>query len=237
MLLSLPVWTGCDAGKGIVPDRCLPVSNPPRPRLLATVFSDYICPFCYIGDLRLERLREHFDLKINWCLVEIHPETPPEGRPVAELGYSREHWQALMDNLARLGAEEGIRLRAHDFTANSRKALLLAEAAKEAGADVFYPLHRRLFEAFFTEGLDIGDPDVLTSLATACGVPPEITRRAWADPKYAQALQRNLAAAGHYNVRATPTVLFSEQHRIDGAVPFAQFLETARAACGAQQQP
>ena len=53
-----------------------------KPVLLATVFSDYICPFCYIGDLRLDRLREHFDLKINWMLLEIHPETPAGGMPI-----------------------------------------------------------------------------------------------------------------------------------------------------------
>lgn len=214
----------------------MPVSDLQPPRLLATVFSDYICPFCYIGDLRLERLRKHFDLKINWCLVEIHPETPPQGRPVTELGYTPEHWRALMASLARLAAEEGVRLCEHDFSANSRRALLLAEAAKEAGAEVFYRLHRRLFEACFTEGLDIGDPDVLSSLATGSGMPPDNLRRAWTDPKYEQALGRNLAAAGRYHVRATPTVFFSERHRLDGVVPFTRLLDTARAAYRAQHR-
>ena len=50
-----------------------------KPTLLATVFSDYICPFCYVGDVRLDRLREYYELKISWCFVEIHPETPAEG--------------------------------------------------------------------------------------------------------------------------------------------------------------
>ena len=200
-----------------------------KPELLATVFSDYICPFCYIGDLRLERLREHYDLKINWCMLEIHPETPVEGKPVAELGYSSERWQLMMDNLDSLASEEGISLREHDFTANSHKALLLAEAAKEAGHDVFYALHRRLFEAFFEEGLNIGDENVLTGLAVACGVPQEIIQQAFSDPKYEQTLQQNMAAAGKYQVRATPTIFFSESSRLDGAVPFDAFLKAAQA--------
>ena len=116
------------------------MSQTTRPELLATVFSDYICPFCYIGDLRLERLREHFDLKINWCLVEIHPETPASGQPVSTLDYSQEHWQTMMDNLQRLAVEEGVSLRRHDFTTRSHQALLLAEAAKEAGPGVFYAI-------------------------------------------------------------------------------------------------
>lgn len=211
------------------------VNNAQRPGLTATVFSDYVCPFCYIADLRLERLQRHFDLKLNWCLVEIHPDTPPQGRPVAELGYTPEHWRILMDNLARLAAQEGIVLREHDFSANSHKALLLAEAARALGAEAFYPLHRRLFEAYFTEGLDIGDPEVLRSLATDCGVPAAVPGRAWTDPEYEQALQRNLALAALYQVRATPTVLFSARHRIDGAASFDRFLNTAQAAYEALQ--
>jgi predicted DsbA family dithiol-disulfide isomerase len=213
-----------------------PMPGTQKPELLATVFSDYICPFCYIGDLRLDRLREHYDLKINWCLLEIHPETSPEGKPVSELGYTPEHWKTMMANLEQLATDEGVRPREHDFTTSSHQALLLAEAAKEADADIFYAIHRRLFTALFEDGLNIGDETVLTGLAIACGVPDDIIKRAWSDPKYEQRLQQNLAAAGRHNVRATPTVFFSEQHRLDGAVPWEQFLETARAGLIAQQQ-
>lgn len=206
-----------------------------KPELRATVFSDYICPFCYIGDLRLERLREHYDLKINWCMVEIHPETPVEGKPVSELGYSSERWKLMMDNLGSLASEEGVSLREHDFTANSHKALLLAEAAKEAGHDIFYALHRRLFEAFFEEGLNIGDETVLTGLAVSCNVPQETIQQAFSDPKYELTLQQNLAAAGKYQVRATPTIFFSESSRLDGAVPFDAFLKAAQAGLEEQR--
>ena len=83
-----------------------------KPVLLATVFTDYICPFCYVGDVRLERLREHFDLKINWCFLEIHPDTPASGMPVQNLGYSDQQWRQMMDNLQAMGAADGIRFRA-----------------------------------------------------------------------------------------------------------------------------
>jgi predicted DsbA family dithiol-disulfide isomerase len=207
-----------------------------RPVLYATVFSDYICPFCYIGDLRLERLRNHYDLKINWCLVEIHPETPAAGMPVAGLGYDAARWQQMMANLGRLAEEEGVSLARHDFTTNSRRALLLAEAAKEAGSEVFYRLHRRLFEAFFVDGLNIGDETVLTGLATECGLPREIVQRAWSDDRYAERLRQHLAAAAQYQVRATPTVFFGEQQRLDGALPQDAFLAAARAGHAAQQR-
>jgi len=207
-----------------------------KPELLATVFTDYICPFCYVGDVRLDRLRDDYDLKINWCFLEIHPDTPAAGMATGALGYSGPRWQLMMDNLAVLAAEEGISFRPHTFTTNSHQALLLAEAAKEAGADVFYALHRRLFEAFFTDGQNIGDESVLLRLGHAAGVPDELLSRAWTDDRYEQRLQLYLEAAQALGVRATPTVFFGEQQRIDGALPLSVFQKAASEGANVQMK-
>ena len=206
-----------------------------KPELLATVFTDYICPFCYVGDVRLDRLREDYDLKINWCFLEIHPDTPAAGMDIEGLGYPDTRWQQMMDNLSRLAQEEGITFQPHTFTSNSHKSLLLAEAAKAAGADVFYALHRRLFEAFFTEGQNIGDESVLTELARESGVPDEVLERAWTDKRYEERLQQYLAAAHELDVRATPTIFFGEKQRLDGALPLSTFRKLAQAGAVAQQ--
>jgi len=207
-----------------------------KPTLRVTVFTDYICPFCYVGDVRLDRLRADYDLLVNWCFLEIHPETPAAGMQVDALGYSDPLWKQMTDNLAVLAREEGITFRAHDFTTNSGKALLLAEAAKEDGAELFYRLHRRLFEAFFTEGRNIGDTAVLTELARAAGVSDDTLRRAWEDERYPRQLAHYLAAARELNVRATPTLFFGGgQNRLDGALPYSAFEEAARAGLEEQQ--
>ena len=206
-----------------------------KPELLATVFTDYICPFCYIGDVRLDRLRDDYDLKINWCFLEIHPDTPAEGMATAALGYTDSHWQTMMDNLAALAGEEGITFRPHTFTTNSHKSLLLAEAAKEAGADVFYAVHRGLFRAFFTEGQNIGDESVLARLAGAAGMPDDLLSRAWSDERYEERLQLYLGAAQELGVRATPTIFFGEQQRIDGALPLSVFRKVASEGATLQQ--
>ena len=91
--------------------------------LRVTVFSDYICPFCYVGHHRLMRLRDNYDLRINWCFIEIHPETSAEGEPVASLDYPSEQWNQLMQNLEIVAREEGIPIAEHTFTTNSRDAL------------------------------------------------------------------------------------------------------------------
>ena len=206
-----------------------------KPVLLATVFSDYICPFCFVGDVRLDRLRERYDLKISWCFVEIHPETPAQGMSTGRLGYPPAQWQRMMDSLDELAREEGIVFCPRQFTTNSRKALLLAEAAKEEGADIFYRLHRRLFEAFFTEGRNIGDEAVLRELASETGVSARTVQNAWTEDRYVQRLESYLAAAKQLGVRATPTIFFGEQQRLDGALPWADFQRAAREGLAAQQ--
>jgi predicted DsbA family dithiol-disulfide isomerase len=76
---------------------------------------------------------------------------------------------------------------------------------------------------------------VLRSLAGECGLSDAQVEQAWSDPRIARQLQEHLAAAGQYQVRATPTVFFSEQHRLDGAMPYAQFLAAAQAGLALQQ--
>lgn len=200
----------------------------PRPPLRVTVFSDYICPFCYIGFLRLERLRADYDLRVNWCLIEIHPDNPPEGRAVAELGYSEEDWSAMMGSLGEMACEEGVTISPHTRTTNSRRALLLAEAAKEEGAEVFYALHRRLFEVYLGAGRNIADPDLLRTLAAEAGAAPGLAERAWSEPRYADRLQRNLAAAVELGVTGTPTFFIGER-RLTGALPVEALRHVARA--------
>ena len=200
-----------------------------KPQLKLAVLSDYICPFCYIGYLRLEKLRPYFDLAVNWVFVEIHPDSPPEGKPVSQLGYSQQHLERLLDQLGELARAEGVELPPHSFTTNSHHALLLAEAAKQHGADVFYTLHRRLVEAFLLEGQNIGDTRQLERLAGACGVPCATVEEAWQAPVYEQTLRRNLAAAARNGATATPTFFIGEM-RLTGAVPVDALMAAAVSA-------
>jgi predicted DsbA family dithiol-disulfide isomerase len=197
-----------------------------KPELKVTVYSDYICPFCYIGSRRLLRLNDDYDLKINWCGLEIHPDTPAEGMPVAKLGYQPEQWAQMMATLRKLAEEENIELGEHSFTTNSHKALLLSEATKQAGREIFYALHERLFHAYFTEGKNIGDEQVLAALARECGLRDELIQSAWNDPALNQRLQQNMTAAQQAGIRATPTYLFGGR-TVVGAVPLEELRQAA----------
>ena len=187
------------------------------PELKITVFSDYICPFCYVGHHRLMRLRDEYDLKINWCFLEIHPETSAGGEPVASLEYPSEQWNQLMQNLETVAREEGIAMAEHTFTTNSKDALLLSEAAKETGREKFYVLHEKLFTAFFVDSRNIGDRNILRELAAESGIDNEIVESAWHDSKYEQRIISNYHEARRHEIQAVPSFIFGER-KLTGVV-------------------
>lgn len=195
------------------------------PILAVSVYSDYICPFCYIGFLRLEKLRAEYPLDVDWRFLEIHPDTPPEGKPVSELGYPREHWQMLVANLARMAAEEGVELPERRFTTNSRRALRLAQATRELQPDAFAALNRALYEAYFLRGENIGDPRVLRKLAQGSGVAEALVERAAGEARFDRVLEDNQRSAAALGINGTPTWVFGERV-YSGAVP----LDTLRDA-------
>jgi predicted DsbA family dithiol-disulfide isomerase len=195
----------------------LAVQGMSLPEIKISVFSDYICPFCYVGHHRLMRLNDSYDLKINWCFLEIHPENSAEGEPVSSLEYPSEYWNQLMQNLKRVANEENIALSEHTFTTNSKDALLLGEAAKSCGRDIFYKLHEALFSAFFVDGKNIGDRAILRNIAHDCGISDDIINDAWSNSLHQQRLQQNLSTARKYQIQGVPSFVFGE-HVLTGVV-------------------
>jgi len=203
--------------------------------LPVTVFTDIICPFCYVGHRRLKRVREQVPLDITWRFLEIHPETPPDGMPVEMLGYPPDLWSRMSMHLGNLAAEEGIALAERRITTNSHKALLIAEAAKALGEERFEEVTERLFFAFFTEGRNIGQTQVLTEVARDAGLSDEIVERALIEPAFEAQLRENLMEAQRHGIRGVPAFVFGEDpaHLVSGAVPLPQLLMAAREAAGA----
>lgn len=181
------------------------------PEIQLTVFSDYICPFCYVGHHRLMRLKDEYDLKINWCFLEIHPENSAEGEPVTDLDYSSEFWDELMKNLKRVAEEEHIPLAEHTFTTNSKDAMLLAEACKTLGKDTFYTLHEKIFSTFFVDNKNIGDRNVLRKIAQSCGINDDFIDAAWSDAEHQQRLLENFNHARQHQIKSVPSFVFGER--------------------------
>jgi predicted DsbA family dithiol-disulfide isomerase len=185
-----------------------------------------------VGERRLARLSEEFDVHVERRFLEIHPETPAEGRPVSELGYFPEQWARMMENLNRMGKTEGIVFTERPFTTNSHKALLLAEAAKKEGSVVFEALNEGLFRAYFTEGRNIGDPQVLRDVAHAAGVSAGRLDQAWSDADYEKRLACDHAAAAEIGITGIPFFIVDDRWILEGAVPVEMLREVARKIAG-----
>lgn len=167
-------------------------------------------------------------MRLERRFLEIHPETPAEGMPVSELGYPPDRWAKMMENLKRMGKAEGIEFSERSFTTNSHKALLLAEAAKDEDPRIFEAVNEGLFRAYFTDGRNIGDPQVLCDVAQAAGVPPGRTKQAWSDAAYEERLARDRKAAGKIGITGIPTFIIDGRWIVEGAVPVDMLREVAQ---------
>ena len=200
-----------------------------KPLLRVTLFTDYICPFCYIGDLRLQHLQNDYEVLVNFRFIEIHPDTPAQGTTIDTLDYSDEQWQGMMDGLLEMAREEGITLAPVRMLANSHRALLLAEAVKIEGRDIFYAFNQALYREYFLSGRNIGDVEVLRKIAQDSGVSDSVIENAWSDAELEKILQMNMNMAVKAEVSGTPT-FFIGQQRLTGAVPLSTLRQAAEAA-------
>jgi len=200
-----------------------------KPLLRVTLFTDYICPFCYIGDLRLQHLQNDYEVLVNFRFIEIHPDTPAQGTTIDTLDYSDEQWQGMMDGLVEMAREEDITFAPVRMLANSHRALLLAEAVKKEGRDIFYAFNQALYREYFLSGRNIGDVEVLRKIAQDSGVSDSVIENAWSDAELEKILQMNMNMAVKAEVSGTPT-FFIGQQRLTGAVPVSTLRQAAEAA-------
>lgn len=201
----------------------------PEASVPVRIYEDYICPFCYVGHTRLMRLAQETPLDVDVRLMEIHPETPPEGRLLADLGYSPEQRQAMLDNLRRMAAEEGLTLAERDRTVNSRRALLLGEAIRRQHPEALLPYSERVFHAYFTEGRDISDPGLLQNIAADLAIPAELAETAWADEALAADLVEYAREASGLGIRGVPTYIVG-RYLVRGAVPASELRRATQLA-------
>jgi predicted DsbA family dithiol-disulfide isomerase len=211
----------------------MPNQLPPEP-LQIIAYSDYVCPWCYIGLQRIERLTREFPVVVEWRPFELHPETPTTGASLAGRLGSPERARAYRDNIIMLASESGLEMRMPRVVANSHLSLEAAEFAREHGG--FEAFHRALFQAYFErseisnradpegspeavgqrlplkpsdeESRDIGDPDVLCEIARACGVDDQGLRQALADETYRAHIDDVTRAVREDEVVSTPTFIF-----------------------------
>jgi len=184
-------------------------------------YSDYICPFCYIGYHRIEQLKKEYNLAIEWRPFEIHPETPKEGASIDELPFPKGYLEMAFANVKRLADEDGITLKFSEKLPNSRLALYISEFARKKGK--FEEFHKSVLEAYWLEGKYIGDKSVLLFLAELVGLNKnEIENYLDTDEPF-KILQKTLKELRKYGINGVPTFNI-EERLIVGAQPYVLIL-------------
>lgn len=131
-----------------------------------TLFSDFICPYCYVGERAAAPALADLGLGLLWRGYEIHPETPAEGVPAEAL--VRRGLGGRWRQVEAFAAEAGAPIARPPLLPSSRLALEGAEMARGEGKLAGY--RERVFGAYFTEGMDIGDVNNLCRLAGEAGI-------------------------------------------------------------------
>jgi predicted DsbA family dithiol-disulfide isomerase len=190
-------------------------------RLSIVAYSDYVCPWCYIGLERIERLQREFPVDVEWRPFELHPETPRSGAHLTGRLGSSARAAAYTQNIIGLAEESGIPMAMPRVVANSHLALEASEFAREQGG--FDAYHHALFAAYFEQGRDLGDVDVLCEIARSAGVDDQGLRQALSDGRYAELIDRVTREARADEVLSTPTFVFEGGFRMTGAQDYAVF--------------
>ncbi|HEY5598714.1 MAG TPA: DsbA family oxidoreductase [Kiloniellales bacterium] len=212
------------------------------------IFSDVICPWCFIGKRRLERAlaaRPQSNLTLRWRAFQLNPDMPAEGmerrRYLALKFGGAGNAQVVYDQVQAAGDSEGItfafdRMKRTPNTVDAHR--LIRFAATQGQQD---PVVEGLFDAYFRRAEDIGDREVLAEVARSAGLADQAVRAFLSSDDEAEAVRAEDTAARHAGINGVPCFIFNGRHALAGAhtpeVLFQLFdlanQETAEAAQGA----
>lgn len=192
------------------------------------LYTDFVCPFCFIAEeSTVPRLLRDFDLELEWHGFELHPGTPRGGRPLSSL-FPGVHLPTLHERTRRFAAGFGVtELTPPDWLRNSRRALAIAEYARDGAA--LEAFRRAAFRAHWREGKNIEDDADLRAIATSAGLDAEAALAAADDPVYLGRVDERQAEAKAAGVTGVPTFVLGNQ-RIVGCQPYEVLADAARAS-------
>lgn len=201
------------------------------------IWSDVMCPFCYIGKRNFEKALTQFaekeKIEIVWKSFQLDASVPDiatesyEEYLVKRKGLSAEQVKGMLQNVTQMAREAGLDYHFdRSVIVNSLKAHRLIQFAKTR--NLGDEAEERLFHAFFTEGKSIADIDTLTQLGVEIGLDATELQAAFTDELYAYQVNQDIQEARQIGVNGVPFFVFNRKYAISGAQPPQAFLETLR---------
>jgi predicted DsbA family dithiol-disulfide isomerase len=206
------------------------------------IWSDVVCPWCYIGKRRLEKALDSFehadDVEIVWRSFELDPSAPKEPvETVAEAlgrkyGGGPEAGTQMVDRVEAVAAEEGLLFRHHQsLRVNTVDAHRVLHLALETGGPALQGrLKEALLAAYFVETENVADHDTLLRIAAGVGLDEVRVKEVLTGDEYADAVEADVREAVSLGATGVPFYVVDRKYGIAGAQPgevFAQVLEKA----------
>jgi predicted DsbA family dithiol-disulfide isomerase len=203
------------------------------------IWSDVVCPWCYIGKRRFERALASFDhpdeVTVTYRSFELDPEAPAErtGTHAEHLArkYGMTTAQAEQANrqMTERAADDGLEFRFDLIRGgNTFDAHRLLHLAEDHGLQP--QLKERLLRATFTEGLPIADKPTLVRLATEAGLPAAQVQAVLDGDAYADAVRADEQQAAQYGISGVPFFVADGKYAVSGAQPSEVLLQLLRRA-------
>ena len=201
------------------------------------IFSDVICPWCFIGKRRFEtaisRLRERgFDVQVDYTFrpFQLDPTAPTDSPSPSKDAYAKkfggpERATEILAHVTSVAAQDNITfnmdiaVRANTFLAHR----LLAFALRGYGAAVQIVLKELIMDAYFTDGKNIGDIEVLADCAQSAGIDRNDAHAFLLSDSLASEVQAEIDEASEYGVTAVPTFIIDGQWSVPGAQDIEMF--------------
>ncbi len=166
------------------------------------VYYDYICPFCYLGTKRIIELSKEFDISIEWKGIEIHPEFPLEGKKRSKTIKSK----SFAKTIYTMAGEDNIEIKLPGYSTNSRLALEASEFAKTK--DLFLNYHISIYQAYFVQGLNIGDKEIVLNAGEHAGLDRDELEECLNNRYMFDSIEKNKEQSQNNLVLGVPTFVF-----------------------------
>ncbi len=181
------------------------------PKIIA--YSDNVCPFCFIGAKRLEKIQVEIPFEVEWRSFELHPEVPESGLHFT--AYFGDQSERFVDQVTDYGRDVGIDIRTRSLY-NSRASLKVNEYAKREGK--FEAFHQAIFKAFLVDDKNIGDVEILLDIAEKAGLDRTATSIFIESPEAENIVATSRAEAINLGINSVPSFIINK-NLIRGAYP------------------
>lgn len=204
--------------------------------LTVDIWSDVMCPFCYLGDSVLAEALKEFphrdEVEVRYHSFQLSPElteTPISQHEHLGDRFPKEQLDAMHANFNTRGAEYGLTYNFDDsLMVNTHKAHQLSQFANTEGKG--HEVMLNLFKAHFTDGVNVADVDALVQIADDSGLDSAAARTALTEGTYAHLVDADINQARQLGISGVPFFVFANKYAVSGAQPKEMFLQALNTA-------